>query len=78
MTQTSSNANADTTAWSHAPGAPGHPEDTDPNDAMPRKLAKELGDYAEGDYAVAEATKHQPTAEASHFAQTIRDASPDH
>ena len=40
--------------------------------AMPRACARELGDYAEGDYAVAVKTQDAPSMEESEFASTLR------
>ncbi|WP_298914486.1 hypothetical protein [uncultured Algimonas sp.] len=41
--------------------------------AMPRSLSKELGDYAEGDYAVAAKTKDAPSMQDSQFNAIVRD-----
>ncbi|MGB3454717.1 MAG: hypothetical protein WBG08_11775 [Litorimonas sp.] len=42
------------------------------NTAVPRSLSKELGDYAEGDYAVSANTKDAPTMEESDFNDTVK------
>lgn len=47
----------------------------DANCAVPSSAAKELGDYAEGDYAVAVKTQDAPDVEDSHFARTSREMS---
>ncbi len=39
---------------------------------MPKSLSKELGDYAEGDYAVSANTKDAPTMEESNFTDVVK------
>ncbi|MEM7728056.1 MAG: hypothetical protein AAF311_02155 [Pseudomonadota bacterium] len=43
------------------------------NCAMPQTLSKELGDYAEGDYDVACATRSAPSEDESDFTRVIKD-----
>ena len=42
------------------------------NTAVPKSLSKELGDYAEGDYAVSANTKDAPTMEESNFTDVVK------
>lgn len=44
----------------------------DANTAMPRSLSKELGDYAEGDYAVSAVTQDAPSMDESDFNDTVK------
>ena len=44
--------------------------------AMPSACARELGDYAEGDYAVSVKTQEAPSMEESEFAELIQARSP--
>ena len=44
--------------------------------ALPRAAAREMGDYADGDYAEAVKTAEAPTMEDSDFADLIQSRSP--